>query len=250
MSRLTYITSALLLATAVTAQTANNTQAITNAAKANLDLMKQKEDSRNTPITGISADCQTAISGRDVNPECVDDIETNPQDKDFAATCTAPADGGKDHRCSADQVLKALDILESKCSAELTAKNADIVGYFSRWQTYTINYNILCTKNSAGNYCILDTANTNATNNQCVTEQLKLVKEWKAPRQDKYTNDSAASLRTSAADLAKQNSVNVNTGSSSNGTNGSKDNNSSSKMSSLTTSTAAFTAGLLAIASL
>ncbi|RKP25466.1 hypothetical protein SYNPS1DRAFT_22578 [Syncephalis pseudoplumigaleata] len=247
----TYIAGALLLAaTAVSAQTAapSDTKAIINAAKTNLDAMKRWEDARKTPITGISADCQAAISSKDVNPECVDDIETNAQDTDFAPRCAAPADGAKDHRCSTDQVNKALDTLDAKCKAELEAKNADIVSRYTAWQIYTVSESILCSKTSAGSYCLLDTAaSTNATGNPCVTEQLKLVKDWKAPRPDKYTSDSAAALRTAAAALSKGSNS---TTSPSNKTGSTGGKNASSKTSSYTTGAAALTAGALAVASL
>ncbi|KAI8056924.1 hypothetical protein BDF22DRAFT_668539, partial [Syncephalis plumigaleata] len=245
MSKLTYIAGVLLLATAVTAQatTTNDPLAIINAAKSNLAAMKQKEDTRKTPIAGISADCQAAISGLDVNPECIDDIETDPQDQDFAARCAAPADGAKDHRCSNDQVLKALDTLESKCKAELDAKNANVMAYHTSWQTYSLSEEILCSKSTAGKYCILD-----ASDKQCTTNQLNLIKDWKAPRPDKYTNDSASTLRTASANLAKQNNVDVAPSNKTSGTTGTT--GAPSTASSLTTGAAALTAGVLAVVSM
>jgi hypothetical protein len=236
MSKLTYIAGVLLLVTAVTAQTTSDPMAIINAAKSNLKAMDQWKDNHKTKINGISDTCWETVSGSKVNLKCIDNIETDPRDSDFAARCAAPADGVKDHRCSNEQVNKVLDTLESKCKAELDAKNADIVAIYTSWQIYSLSEDILCSKDSAGNYCILDTANTNTTNNQCVINQLNLINSWKAPHPDKYTNDSASALRAASADFAKENNINGS--------------NTSSKMSAVTTGTAALTAGVLAVVSL
>ncbi|RKP04851.1 hypothetical protein THASP1DRAFT_26572 [Thamnocephalis sphaerospora] len=194
-----------LAATTAVAQTPAGGNMFT-IAKNTLDVMHQVEDSKQVPASA-STDCQNALRGDIISHDCVDDIETNPADNDFAKMCNAPADGKDDHRCSPDQVNSALDTLESRCGKELNEKNSDVVGYYTRWQTYTLNYDILCSKTASGGYCVQSPSDT-----QCVRDQVNRIQAWKPPRQEKYVNDSAAELHAAAIEAAKQNNIEIKPG--------------------------------------
>ncbi|RKP09105.1 hypothetical protein THASP1DRAFT_23009 [Thamnocephalis sphaerospora] len=188
--------------TPATSQFNNN---IFSTAQNSLQTMRHFAQAK-PAFGGVSASCQEAINGQDISPECVRDTEVNPTDNDFAKMCNAPTNGNGDRRCSPDQVNRALDTLESRCGKELNEKNAEVLNYYTRWQTYTLNYDIICSKTSSGAYCLTG-AQPNANDAQCVRDQVGRIQAWKPPRQDKYVQDSASTLRAAAADAAKQNNI-------------------------------------------
>jgi hypothetical protein len=219
MTNLIRLLSPLLLATIMADQvfSASHTD-IVNTAQNNLLALDAIADGKR--INGISTQCQTALRGDEASPDCADDVEDDITDDDFDEMCTRPANGRDGHRCSSQQVTKALDALERDCAKELNDKHGDIIAYYSYWQTYELNYQIVCSTSSSGEYCIREARKNNTVDDKCINDQLNYIKNWKPPREEKYVTDSAAALREAAKPAAQEKNIDI----SLNSTNSSSEN--------------------------
>ncbi|RKP25758.1 hypothetical protein SYNPS1DRAFT_28519 [Syncephalis pseudoplumigaleata] len=118
----------------------------------------------------LSDGCLKVLDSPDVMPGCISDVEadfTGGSAKSLTAVCDTPADNARGHRCSDDQVKKAISTLEASCKSELSSNQTAVQNVYSMWMMYGPSMAGRCTKDGNGKYCMDTTGAAAATGAQC-----------------------------------------------------------------------------------
>jgi hypothetical protein len=91
------------------------------------------------------------------------------------------------YRCSRAKAEHALNVLESKCGAELANGHVDAVALYSRWYLYPLAADVICSKDEDGSLChygppsesMLD-ANWECL--RCIRKEIRIVDHWEPKR--------------------------------------------------------------------